>query len=404
MKSLLKYIWNNRRSNGWLLAELFLVFIILWYVVDYLFMAFNVHSEPKGYDTHRVYQVTVNVNPNLRDEYRGTEAWTDAYLQIFRQVKEYPGVESACYYGGSIPYERGGMFQGYTVDSIQSYRAYVRMVSKDYFEVFDVDIQEGGLDNWEILSYPCPAVLSRDLADSLFKEKVTVGQPFFDYYMPSRKYTVGGIAAHTKLTEYGRYEQFIYVPTEEWMLTHWAPLIAVRVPAHATERFAERFTADMRTLSIGPFSFSRIVSYDEAKEIYDTQVNNYIRTSFSVLMFFVFNVFLGIIGTFWFRTRKRKGDIGLRMALGASGRRVSGELVGEGILLLIIATLPAAVICINIWYADLTVNTWMDPTLMRLTIGLGSTWLLMLAMVVAGVIYPAWQAMKIEPAEALHNE
>lgn len=404
MKNIFKYIWNNRRSNGWLLAELFLVFIILWYAVDYLLMASNVHAEPKGYNTHQVYHVSVEVNPNLREEYQHTEAWTETYLQMFRQIREYPGVEAGCYYGGSIPYENSAMFQGYTTDSIHTYLGYIRMVSSGFFEVFEVDIEEGGIENWDIATYPRPAVISRDLADSLFNGKPQIGRPFTDYYMPSRKYTVGAIAAQTKLTEYDRYRPFIYVPSEEWMLTQWSPMIAIRVRENATEGFAERFTADMRSLAIGPFIFSQITSYDEAKEIMDTQVNNYIRTSFSVLLFFVFNVFLGIIGTFWFRTRKRKAEIGLRMALGASRKQISAELAGEGMLLLLIAVVPAVAICFNVWFADLTVNNWMDTTPLRLLIGITGTLLLMVAMVLAGISYPARQAMKIEPATALHDE
>ena len=30
---LLKQIWNERRSNGWLWAELLIVFVVLWYIV-----------------------------------------------------------------------------------------------------------------------------------------------------------------------------------------------------------------------------------------------------------------------------------------------------------------------------------------------------------------------------------
>ena len=30
---LLKQIWNERRSNGWLWSELLIVFVVLWYVV-----------------------------------------------------------------------------------------------------------------------------------------------------------------------------------------------------------------------------------------------------------------------------------------------------------------------------------------------------------------------------------
>ncbi len=401
--SLLKQIWNKRRANGWLWAELFVVFVILWYVIDFLLTAFCASVEPKGYDTHHVYHVSIAVKPTQSGEYT-PEQWSENYLQIFRQVKEYAGVESACYYGGTIPYEDGSMFQGYTVDSIHRYMANIRMVSREFFDVFRVEIQSPVPNNWDIPDYPRPAVISQDLADSLFTGKPQLGQSFFDYYEPEKKYILGGISARTKLTEYDRYEPFIYVPVEDWMLTRWVPMLSVRVRPEADRNFADRFTADMRKLAIGPFYFSQIRSYDEAKEIFDTQTNNYIRTSLAILSFFVFNIFLSVTGTFWFRTRKRRGEIGLRMSVGASRKQIFSELTGESILILLIAVLPAMLVCFHIWWADVTVNLWMDATWLRLLAGIGCTFGLMLVMVLAGVWYPARRAMKTEPAEALHEE
>ncbi|MDR0746051.1 MAG: FtsX-like permease family protein [Mediterranea sp.] len=403
LTSILKQIWNERRSNIWLFAELSAVFILLWYVVDYQFTATYVAHESKGYDTHHVYHVSIGINPNLRDEYPAEE-WKDSYLQLFRQVREYPGVESACYYGGTVPYEEGAMFQGYTVDSIHRYIANIRMVSKEFFQVFKVEILQGNPDNWDVATYPRPAIASKDLADSLFRERPAIGQPFFDYYAPFRKYTLGGIAPRTKLTEYDRYEPFIYVPTEDWMLTQWAPMLSVRVNKDVEEGFADRFTTDMRNLAIGPFYFSQIKSYDESKAIFDTKTNNYLRSSLALVSFFVFNVTLGVLGTFWFRTRKRRGEIGLRLALGASRREIFKELLTEGLLILSIAVIPALVVCVNIWLADLTVNVWADPTLSRFLSGAAITLVLMLLTVSAGIWYPAIQATKIQPATALHEE
>ena len=35
---LLKQIWNERRSNGWLWSEILIVFVDLWYVVDWTYV------------------------------------------------------------------------------------------------------------------------------------------------------------------------------------------------------------------------------------------------------------------------------------------------------------------------------------------------------------------------------
>lgn len=406
-KNIIKQIWKTRKSQLWLLSELFIVFLLLWYVVDFLFSAYYVNTEPKGYDTHNVYHVSVHINPQLTADYEGDE-WTDAFFQMFSRIREYPGVESACYYGGTVPYEVGRMFQGYTIDSTQVVLANVRMVNKEFFNVFKVDIEKGTISNWDVKSYPRQAVMSRDMADNLFgTQEPEIGIRFFDYYSLEKKYTLGAIAARTKLSEYDRYTPFIYVPIEDWMLDSkyaWAPMVAIRISDTAKANFIERFSHDMRGFSVGPFNFSAILAYDEVKILHDTDTNNYIRTAVALISFFIFNITLGILGTFWFRTRKRKGEIAIRMALGASRCQIFKEMISEAFIMLAVAILPAIVVAVNLWYLGLTITTWMDATLARLFIGLLISSFFMALLVFLAVGYPAYQAMRVKPAENLLEE
>ena len=50
-------IWNQRRQNAWIAAELFLVSILLWYLVDWLYVMGNVYYRPMGFDIDHVYEV-----------------------------------------------------------------------------------------------------------------------------------------------------------------------------------------------------------------------------------------------------------------------------------------------------------------------------------------------------------
>ena len=56
-KKLLKQIVNERRSNSWLFIELLLVSIVLWYVVDYMFVTLYTYFEPRGFDIENTYRV-----------------------------------------------------------------------------------------------------------------------------------------------------------------------------------------------------------------------------------------------------------------------------------------------------------------------------------------------------------
>ena len=124
----------------------------------------------------------------------------------------------------------------------------------------------------------------------------------------------------------------------------------------------------------------------------------------AVILFFVFNIFLGMLGTFWFRTRKNRSEIALRMALGCSRMNVFGYYVLEGILLLVSAAIPAVFVCANMQMADLTVHTLMEPAWGRFLLCFVSAMLLLGIIILLGIYFPARKAMRIEPADALHNE
>ena len=149
-----------------------------------------------------------------------------------------------------------------------------------------------------------------------------------------------------------------------------------------------------------------IQSYKDQKIERDAAegITPYIRSARLIVIFFVFNVFIGLMGTFWFRTRHRRSEIALRMAMGSSRGRIRWQLLGEGLLLLALASIPALMICINMVMADVTFTEATDATWGRFVICVSIVWILMALMVIAGIWYPASRAMKVQPAEALHDE
>lgn len=116
------------------------------------------------------------------------------------------------------------------------------------------------------------------------------------------------------------------------------------------------------------------------------------------------NIFLGMLGTFWFRTRKNRSEIALRMAVGCSRVNVFGYYMLEGLLLLVLAAVPAILICLNMQMADLTVHTLMEPTFGRFLFCFALAMLLLGMIISLGIYFPARKAMQIVPADALHNE
>ena len=83
---------------------------------------------------------------------------------------------------------------------------------------------------------------------------------------------------------------------------------------------------------------------------------------------------------------------------------VFGYYVLEGILLLVSAAIHAVFVCANMQMADLTVHTLMEPAWGRFLLCFVSAMLLLGIIILLGIYFPARKAMRIEPADALHNE
>ena len=105
------------------------------------------------------------------------------------------------------------------------------------------------------------------------------------------------------------------------------------------------------------------------------------------------NVFLGLIGTFWFRTRRRRNEIALRLAMGSTKKQIFCLLMGEGLLLLTLVTLPAMIVCYNVGIAEFTmghtelITTWpVKWSFLRFLLGSLGAWLLIALAVIAIVI------------------
>ena len=123
------------------------------------------------------------------------------------------------------------------------------------------------------------------------------------------------------------------------------------------------------------------------------------------MAFLLVNIFLGLLGTFWFRTQQRKSEIALHKAHGATNQMVFTRLLSEGWLLLLIITPLALIIDFNLAYAEL--NAWRNGTTLevdRLLFCALISFLLIGLMITIGVSIPVRKAMNINPAEALHNE
>lgn len=115
----LKNLWARKRRNGWLMAELIVVSVILWHFADPVTVQTYVNMLPDGFDSENLYRISIQeYDPSsyrYREEAAESETRQENMWRIRDRVRNYPGVESATFQiGGGGP---GG--RSYTATSIQ---------------------------------------------------------------------------------------------------------------------------------------------------------------------------------------------------------------------------------------------------------------------------------------------
>lgn len=99
-KKLLKQIVNERRSNSWLFIELLLVSIVLWYVVDYMFVTLYTYFEPRGFDIENTYRVEFDYLTEKSPDYIANRTDEEAHAdmrELLDRLRRRPGVEAVKY-------------------------------------------------------------------------------------------------------------------------------------------------------------------------------------------------------------------------------------------------------------------------------------------------------------------
>lgn len=416
-----KQIKANKRSTLWLLVELFVVSILLWYCVDFLYVMISKRTEPQGVDTEHVYRVAFKFMPQRTlDSYSEEERDQAIFApreQIFRMLQEHPSVESATYFLGTEMYETEPMFQAYRREGQEKeedryYKGMVRYVEEHFFEVFRIGIERGKIGDWQNSTFPQSAVVTEVFTDSVFGETDVIGKRFYDVSLKEGKddyYTVTAIAQPTKFDIYSPYTSFVYLPIPKFAQYMGYPFI-IRVKEDVdSPRFAEQFFDEMKDKSqIGDYYLYKVESYDKVKAKFNLTlgVPMYMSIATGLVAFFLFIVFLGVIGSYWFMVQSRRGEIALRMVMGSSPSQVIAFLMRESLMVLLMAYLPALLVMVLLAYFQITYTfqNCMPYTWGRFWIAQGITFVVLVVVVLLGVIIPARRASKLDPAIILNEE
>ncbi|MDE6787284.1 MAG: hypothetical protein K2J46_09650 [Muribaculaceae bacterium] len=180
---------------------------------------------------------------------------------------------------------------------------------------------------------------------------------------------------------------------------------SVRVKDNMDKDFAEKLMADAdKDLRVGNWYIASVDSFDFIKKEFNRNSVTETRNVIICALFLLVNIFLGILGTFWFRTQQRIREIALRMVSGATRIDIFRRIVGEGEVLLLLVTPIAIVIDYLLTIYEFT--SWYDGYFspMHFCVSVFAAWALMAMMIAIGIYFPARRAMSISPAAAMKTD
>lgn len=414
-KKLFTQIKNEWRSNLWLITELLLVSVVMWYIVDYMYVKAMVYNEPRGFDISHCYLVQMgrltDKSPDFIPNQTEEEKRQDI-KDLLERLQHRPDVEAAGFGQNSYPYNGSNSGTSVTYDTLQSPGWTLRrFVSPDFIRVFRYRGTRGETPEQlaEMLRDPNNFLASDNLYKARYGVDLTslVGKKFYLNGDTTKSYT---LPASLQVVRYSDYQQagnsFSMV---KGLPDSWIELsleLCVRVKEDQDKDFIARLKADSEKLyRVGNIFIADVRSFADIRRNYQQSQTNSLRSYLFGMSFLLLNIFLGLLGTFWFRTQRRRGEIALMKSLGGTDRSVFIRQLSEGLLLLAIATVPAVFIDWNLANAEL--NAWMDGStfgVVRFIITAFISFLLIALMIIVGIWIPARKAMRVQPAEALHDE
>lgn len=412
-KKLFTQIRNEWRGNLWLALELLVVSVVLWYIIDMLYCSLATYNEPRGFDTGHCYLIEMGVLTDKSPDYKTGTDWHDDILTLAERLRHRPEVEAVSLSQNSYPYNGSNSTDPVQYDTLRSPGWTIRrLVTPDFVRVFRYRGAQGETPEQLAEMLRKGEFLASDNLYRRYGIRMTslVGKDFHLFGDTTYSFRLGAALQNVRYSDFQQARSsysFVYnIEQLDRGFINPDNELCVRVKENMDKDFIARLKADSESqYRIGNIYIADIRSFTDIRRSYQQSMMNELRNYTVGMAFLMLNIFLGLLGTFWFRTQQRRSEIALHKAMGATDGAVFGRLMGEGLFLLLAVTVPAVVI--DIVLAHFELNSWRNGTTLewpRMAFCAAATFVLIAAMIGIGIGIPARRAMKVQPAEALHDE
>ena len=369
--------------------EMLFSFMVVFAVFTLLVYNYKNYKQPMGMDYNDVWVVNYSPPENItRPDSVGM--FIGSLKQMLHSM---PQIKEVSFTSVNVPFSANSSNSMMNYNNIQV-MANIYGTEDSYLKLLNMQLLEGRWFSNEDNAVKTPSVvINQKLKEKLFGNQPAVGKIMGTDTDKSR---VVGVVKDVKSDgDYQEVKPGIYRRMDSgWM--RWAGTILLKVQPGTGAAFESKLYKALSN-SIG--------TTIEIEHLDKKRVNkNKLMLVPTIIMlvvaaFLIINVALGLFGVLWYNINKRKGEIGLRRAVGASGNAVSKQLVGEALVLSTISLIVGSFFAVqfplmNVF--DISSNTYLIAIFLSIAFIYG--------LVFFCALYPGKQAAAIYPAVALHEE
>lgn len=389
LRHLTTLIWNKRRTHALLLVEILASFLVLFGVSSLIIDNLSNYQSPIGYQYKDRWVINM-------DWGQTPDSLTDPIRQQLKQrVLAYPQVVAASLSSGNTPFSNGTSNGEPTYNGVKL-MTYNYWVDFDYARTYEMPLLEGRwFDKSDEAAAVTPVVINEPFRKKVFGDGPAVGKLLLnDEDKKDKKRVIGVVGNFKKDGEYEKSQPGVFYRVSK---TDWQNALTVHVRPGTDAMFEGRMMRDLSQVAKG---WNLELSY-----LTDQRESKHNLTLVPMIIFLVVstfllvNVALGLFGVLNVSIARRRGEIGLRRALGATGRGISWQFVGEMWVLATFALVLGLILAgqfplMNVF--DLDAGVYLAAMAASVAV--------IYLIVTVCALYPSRQAATVQPAVALHEE
>ncbi|HVS32673.1 MAG TPA: ABC transporter permease [Thermoanaerobaculia bacterium] len=392
IRHILKIVWNRKRANALIVAEIFLSFLVLFAVLTLASALIGSLRKPLGFEWRDVWNISISGEA-------AEGASVEAMDMIVRELRAMPQV-AAVGASNTPPYAMSS-FEGTWVIEGKSVFLTQDRVTDGFAGVMQLNVLRG---RWfgpedDAANYT-PVVIDADLAEAVYGDENPVGRRF-DEQRQKELRIVGVIAPYRKSGEFANFGKPINMIFERVSAAKGDKLpdnVLIRVHPGTSASFEQ--TLSERLHQVAPQVNFRIRQMSRMRQLALRIALLPLIALGTVATFLISMVVLGLSGVLWQNVTRRTREIGLRRAIGASAPAVRRQIVAEVATLTTLAVILGVAIVAQLPLLGLF--TLITPT--AFAGGLAGSLAAIYGLTVLCGLYPGWLASRVQPAEALHYE